>query len=76
VITGWHFEQADVAVEADVARIAERAGAFFGRLDVVVANAGLVPSWRGTEAIDLAEWDRAIGVNVRGVIATIKHAFR
>lgn len=71
---GWSFERGDVTAEADVARAAARAGETFGRLDVVVANAGLVPPWHDTEEIDLAEWDRVFAVNVRGVVATIKHA--
>lgn len=55
-------------IEAAVAAIRGR----FGRLDIVVANAGLVPPWRETEALDLAEWDNVFAVNVRGVAATIK----
>src|SRR4030095_7059664 len=46
----------------------------FGSLDVAVANAGVVPPWHDTDAIDLAEWDRAFAINARGVMATIKHA--
>ncbi|MDJ0950431.1 MAG: SDR family oxidoreductase [Alphaproteobacteria bacterium] len=71
---GWQFETADVAVEAEVARIVERTDTLFGRLDIVVANAGVAPRWQDTEAVDLADWDRALAVNVRGVMATIKHA--
>jgi NAD(P)-dependent dehydrogenase (short-subunit alcohol dehydrogenase family) len=69
-----------VALAADVADEDSLAAAFavtverFGRLDIVVANAGLVPPWRETEALDLAEWDRVLAVNVRGVAATLKHA--
>jgi NAD(P)-dependent dehydrogenase (short-subunit alcohol dehydrogenase family) len=72
--TGWAFEPGDVAVESDVARACEQAGETFGRLDCLVANAGLVPPWRDAEAIELAEWDRVFAVNVRGVMASIKHA--
>lgn len=71
---GWSFERGDVSNEADVARAVARIGEAFGRLDIAVANAGLVPPWRDTEAIDLVEWDRVFEVNVRGVMATIKHA--
>lgn len=71
---GWRFERGDVGMEADVARAIARIGEGCGRLDVVVANAGLVPPWRDTEAIDLVEWDRVFEVNVRGMMATIKHA--
>lgn len=71
---GWRFERGDVATEADVARAITRIDESFGRLDVVMANAGRVPPWHDTDAIDLVEWDRVFEVNVRGVMATIKHA--
>ena len=72
--TGWSFERGDVANEYDVARAVARLREEFGCLDVVVANAGVVPPWRDTETIDLAEWDRVFAVNARGVMAAIKHA--
>jgi NAD(P)-dependent dehydrogenase (short-subunit alcohol dehydrogenase family) len=71
---GWRFENGDVGKEDDVARTVARAREEFGRLDVAVANAGIVPSWHDTDAVDLAEWDRVFAVNARGVMATIKHA--
>jgi NAD(P)-dependent dehydrogenase (short-subunit alcohol dehydrogenase family) len=71
---GWTAVAADVtdsaALRAAVAQCVER----FGRLDVVVANAGVVPPWRATEAVDDDEWDRVSAVNVRGVVATIAAA--
>ncbi len=71
---GWLHQQGDVADEADlkaaVAHIAEK----FGRLDIVVANAGLVPPWRASEEIDFVEWDAVFAINVKGVAATIKHS--
>ncbi len=71
---GWRFESGDVGNEDDVARAVARTQEEFGRLDVVVANAGIAPPWCDTDAIDLTEWDRAFAVNARGVMATIKHA--
>jgi NAD(P)-dependent dehydrogenase (short-subunit alcohol dehydrogenase family) len=70
----WSRATGDVGNEQDVERAFARVRETFGRLDVVVANAGIVPPWRDTEAIDLAEWDRVFAVNVRGVVAAIKHA--
>lgn len=70
---GYVFVDLDVtnerAIEAAVAGVIER----FGRLDIVVANAGVVPPWSQTIDIDLAEWDRVMAINARGVLATIKH---
>lgn len=71
---GWHALAADVTAEAEVAGAVAETVSRFGRLDVVVANAGLVPHWRETRELDLDEWDRIFAVNVRGVAATIKHA--
>ena len=71
---GWIQHRGDVAGEADVAGAAARAGARFERLDIVVANAGLVPPWQETEYLDFEEWDTVFAVNVKGVAATIKHA--
>ena len=71
---GWRFVRGDVTVEADLAAAIATIREEHGRLDVVVANAGVVPPWSKTDAIDLEEWDRVFAVNVRGVIATIKHA--
>lgn len=71
---GWRFCHCDVSVEADVEAAIAAAANQFGRLDVAVANAGVVPDWSESEAIDLGEWDRVFGINVRGVMATIKHS--
>jgi NAD(P)-dependent dehydrogenase (short-subunit alcohol dehydrogenase family) len=40
-------------------------------VELVVANAGLVPPWRGVADLDLAEWDRVMRVNVWAVAATL-----
>jgi len=71
---GWTLETGDVTKEEDIERACQRAKASFGRLDCLVANAGLVPPWRDSTAIDLAEWDQVFAINVRGVAASIKHA--
>ena len=42
-----------------------------GTVDIVVANAGLVPPWRGLAELDAAEWERVMRLNVWGVAATL-----
>ncbi len=64
----------DVTDPAGVERAITEAAASLGGLDIVVANAGLVPPWRQTEELDFAEWDAVMAVNVRGVAATVAHA--
>lgn len=71
---GWIEHRGDVVREADVAGAIAEAGDRFERLDIVVANAGLVPPWQETEHLDFEEWDTVFAVNVKGVAATIKHA--
>jgi len=65
---------ADVTMEEQVAAAFAAAQRRFGRLDIVVANAGIVPPWHETDGLDFAEWDRVFAINARGVAATIKHA--
>jgi NAD(P)-dependent dehydrogenase (short-subunit alcohol dehydrogenase family) len=72
--SGWRARRGDVCREEDLAQACSELAEQAGRLDIVVANAGVVPGWRETEHIDLAEWDRVFAVNVKGVMATIKHA--
>jgi NAD(P)-dependent dehydrogenase (short-subunit alcohol dehydrogenase family) len=42
-----------------------------GSLDIVVANAGVVPPWRGVAALDPEEWQSVMAINVWGVAATL-----
>jgi len=70
----FQFVAGDVTVEASLREAVDVAVNLYGRLDIVVANAGIVPPWRDTEGIDMEEWDRVMAVNVRGIAATLKHA--
>ena len=70
----WIFHQGSVSLEVDVSKAVEKISHHFGRLDIVVANAGLVPPWRKVEALDKSQWDEVFAVNVRGVVITMKHA--
>lgn len=71
---GFEFFIGDVTDEATLEAAVARAIENFGRLDIIIGNAGVVPPWRETESLDLEEWDRVMAINARGMAATIKHA--
>lgn len=73
---GWASLIADVTDESEVERAVAVAIGRFDRLDVVVANAGVVPPWSDTSDLDLATLARTLAVNVHGVAATLKHGAR
>lgn len=73
---GWTALAADVTDEEDVEKAVAETVRCFGRLNVVVANAGVVPPWSDTPNLDLAALDSTLAVNVRGVAATLKHGAR
>jgi SDR family mycofactocin-dependent oxidoreductase len=65
--------QADVRVVAEVQTAVEAARAEFGRLDIVVANAGVMSSGRAWELSE-EEWDVIMDVNLKGVWNTTRAA--
>ena len=71
---GFRFTTGDVTDETSLHSAVEATLTAYGRLDIVVANAGVVPPWRETEGLDMAEWDRVMAINVRGIAATLKQA--
>ncbi len=65
----------DVTDEGAVAASVDAALAQWGKLDVLVANAGIgvpVP----IAMLDLADWERVLKVNLTGVFLCAKYAFR
>ncbi|MDR7280100.1 3-ketoacyl-ACP reductase [Catenuloplanes atrovinosus] len=59
--------QADVSVAADRARLLDESYAAFGRLDLLVSNAGVAPKVRA-DILDADEesFDRVLGINLKG----------
>src|SRR5919109_406397 len=60
--------RADLRNEAEVQQLFSQAQACFGRLDILIANAGISPH-QGTPLKELAaeQWDEEFRVNARGV---------
>jgi NAD(P)-dependent dehydrogenase (short-subunit alcohol dehydrogenase family) len=65
--------EADVRDEAAVAAAIDAAAAHFGRLDHVLANAGIA-SYGTVRQIDDEAFTRVVDINVNGVFRTLKHA--
>jgi 3-oxoacyl-[acyl-carrier protein] reductase len=66
----------DVADEPGVRAMLKQVKERFGRLDVLVNNAGTTASWkpRDLETLSLEEWDRVFAVNVRGLFQVTRAA--
>ncbi|MEQ1608384.1 MAG: glucose 1-dehydrogenase [Hyphomonadaceae bacterium] len=64
----------DVSHEADVAAAFGEVAAHFGRLDIVVNNAGVAGANKPTHELTEAEWDWVQSINVKGVFFCTKHA--
>ncbi len=67
--------QADVADEAAVKRLFEDTKAAFGRVDVVVSNAGIMPLFPIASG-DVASFDKVIATNLRGSFIVLGEAAR
>ena len=63
----------DVSSEAQVKILMERTLAAYGRLDVLVNNAGIELAKKVTDTSE-AEWDRLMNVNLKGVFLCSKAA--
>ena len=64
----------DVARESQVASVFDAVVKQFGRLDIVVNNAGVAGASKPTHESTEAEWDFVQGINVKGVFFGTKHA--
>jgi NAD(P)-dependent dehydrogenase (short-subunit alcohol dehydrogenase family) len=67
------FRQADVSQDVQVATLVDAVLQRWGRLDIMVANAGM--GGRGAaDRTTLGDWERVLGVNLTGVFLCTRHA--
>ncbi|CAN6206392.1 unnamed protein product [Urochloa humidicola] len=72
------YTRCDVADEAQVAAAVDLAVARHGKLDIMFNNAGIAGDMGSATvaSMDMADFDRVVAVNARGVAAGVKHAAR
>ena len=61
-------ERADVSSEADVGRLAEIIKKQFGKLDILVSNAGVYGPKGAVDEVSWSEWSQAISINLLGTV--------
>ena len=66
----WHL---DVTNEEEVKKVLADVAREFGKIDVLVNNAGIAGVNKPTHEITEEEWDKVINVNVKGVFFCTKH---
>jgi NAD(P)-dependent dehydrogenase (short-subunit alcohol dehydrogenase family) len=66
----------DVTDEASVAALFEKAVQSFGRVDVLINNAGVSAGHTSIDQMDLAEWWINFEVNVKGLLLATKYFAR
>lgn len=68
--------KADVADEGQVVQMFEMIDREFGRLDVLVNNAGMLKQQMRLEQMDAARWTRVLGANVIGSFLCAREAIK
>jgi NAD(P)-dependent dehydrogenase (short-subunit alcohol dehydrogenase family) len=66
----------DVSVANDVERMVAHAVETFGRLDYAVNNAGIEGQWALISDLPEEEWDRVLGINLKGTFLCLKYESR
>ncbi len=56
----------DISETSQIEALVGRVVKDFGRIDILVNASGISPIWKGIESITDSEWDKILGVNLRG----------
>ncbi|MEZ4658098.1 MAG: SDR family NAD(P)-dependent oxidoreductase [Caldilineaceae bacterium] len=65
---------ADVSQPAQMQDAAQQIMDKWGRLDIVVANAGINGVWASLEELTPEDWDTTLDINLKGTFLTVKYA--
>jgi len=66
----WHL---DVSSESNVKKVFSEIHKEFGRIDVLVNNAGISGANKPTDELSLEEWKKVMDININGVFLCTKH---
>lgn len=69
-----HYSEVDVSREDDTRRLVDDTVNRFGRLDIMVANAGIAHPSAPVEDVSVEQWQQMIDVNLTGVFLSNKLA--
>lgn len=64
---------ADVSEPDEVDNVVQQTLKAYGRIDIVVANAGINGMWAPIDDLTVDEWDKTMKVNLRGTYLTLHH---
>jgi NAD(P)-dependent dehydrogenase (short-subunit alcohol dehydrogenase family) len=70
------FVRTDVSVAKDVERMVKHTIDAFGRLDYAVNNAGIEGQLSGITDMSEEDWDRVLGINLKGTFLCMKYEAR
>jgi len=68
------FIKTDVSIELDIKGMIEVALDDYGKLDILFNNAGIAEKPAPTHETQVADWDRVISINLKGVFLGMKYA--
>jgi NAD(P)-dependent dehydrogenase (short-subunit alcohol dehydrogenase family) len=69
-----HHITCDVRDENSVQKAFEIIRDQSNQIDVLIANAGVVPTWQSTDSLDIPDFRKVLEINLIGVAVTLKHA--
>ena len=66
--------QGDVSSPEDMQAAVKTIVDTWGRLDIVIANAGINGVWASLEDLTVEDWDTTLDINLKGTFLTVKYA--